>query len=168
MQTNLELLIFIKVVLVKLSYSSDIFKISYHDLDSAVSSGHHTSLESVMSSSGCMAVTNLPSDFIMSVRNIKRSAPWCLQQKDYPQFYLPDGSQRRTFASSSDEPEEYPECIRDDSEIVAKHVDKVDVLMSRLITDIAGPENLLWKREEDQNIKNFSSTLYKVSITAEI
>jgi len=154
----------LQLLLFKISIAANIFKIRYHDLDSAISSGQISSLESVMSSSGCMAVTNLPSDFIMAVRNIKRSAPWCLQHKKYPQFYLPDGSQRRTFASSSDQPEEYPECMRDDSEIVAKHVDKVDVLVSRLITDIAGPENLLWKTEKDENMSNFSTTSYKEHI----
>ena len=107
-------------------------------------------------------MTNLPSDYAQAVRNIKRSAPACLEQLKYPQFYLPDGSQRRTFASASDEPEEYPDCIREDSETIAKHLDTVDVLMSRLITAIAGQENLVWKTQENQSLRNFSTTLYKV------
>merc|ERR1719369_1120623 len=111
--------------------------------------------------SGCMAVTNLPKEFTMALRNIKREAPTCLQKLGYPQFYLPDGSQRRTFASGSDEPEEYPECIRDDSETVAKYLDTVDALISSMITAIAGQQNLLWKRGEDQNSHNFSTTQYK-------
>ena len=165
MGTSLILVILIKLMFVSLSQSDEIFKISLHDLDSAVISGQYSALESVFSSSGCIAVTNLPKDFIRAVRNIKRSAPACLQQQNYPQFYLPDGSQRRTFASVSDEATEYPECIREDSEIVGKHLDIVDDLMSRLVTHIAGPENLLWTTTEYQNNNNFSTTLYKVIIT---
>jgi len=164
MGTSFVLVMFTNLMLVKLSLTDAIFQISLPDLDSAVTSGQYSILESVMSSSGCIAVTNMPKDFTMAVRNIKRSAPACLQQENYPQFYLPDGSQRRTFASVSNEATEYPECIREDSEIVGKYLDTVDGLMSRLVTNIAGPENLLWRTEEDQGMNNFSTTLYKEHI----
>jgi len=164
MQDNFRLVIFLKLLLLKFSQSSDIFKIGLSDLDSIVSSGEYSSLSTILSSSGCVAVTSLPSDYSQAVRRIKRSAPACLQHLKYPQFYLPDGSQRRTFASGSDEPEEYPECIREDSETIAKHLDTVDALMSKLITGIAGEENLVWKTDEDQIMRNFSSTLYKEHI----
>ena len=155
----------LQLLFLKISEAEDVFKISLHDLHSAVTSGQYSTLESVLSTSGCIAVTNLPKDFTLSVRNMKISAPACLKEKNYPQFYLPDGSQRRTVASVSDEPTEYPECIREDSEIVSKHLDTVDDLMSRLVTDIAGPENLLWTTEEYQIMNNFSTTLYKVEST---
>ena len=155
----------LQLMFLKISEAEDVFKISLQDLNSAVTSGQYSSLESVLSTSGFIAVTNLPKDFTLSVRNIKISAPACLKEKNYPQFYLPDGSQRRTFASVSDDPTEYPECIREDSKVVGKHLDTVDGLMSRLVTNIAGPENLLWTTEEDQGMNNFSTTLYKVKNT---
>ena len=155
----------LQLLFLKISEAEDVFKISLQDLNSAVTSGQYSTLESVLSTSGCIAVTNLPKDFTLSVRNMKISAPACLKEKNYPQFYLPDGSQRRTVASVSDEPTEYPECIREDSEIVSKHLDTVDDLMSRLVTQIAGPENLLWTTEEYQIMNNFSTTLYKVEST---
>ena len=155
----------LQLLFIKISEAEDLFKISLEDLNSAVTSGQYSTLESVLTSSGCIAVTNLPKDFTLAVRNIKISAPACLTEKNYPQFYLPDGSKRRTFASASDEASEYPECIREDSEIVGKHLDIVDDLMARLVTHIAGPENLLWTTEEHQNNNNFSTTLYKVIIT---
>ena len=154
--------IILQFLLIQISEAGDIFKIGLSDLDSIVSSGEYSSLSTILSSSGCVAVTSLPSDYSQAVRRIKRSAPACLQHLKYPQFYLPDGSQRRTFASGSDEPEEYPECIREDSETIAKHLDTVDALMSRLITGIAGEENLLWRTGEDENPKNFTTALYKV------
>ena len=162
MLNNFSFVIFLQLIVIKVCQSGDIFKIGLSELDSLVNSDQYSSLESILSSSGSLAVTNLPSDYAQAVRNIKRSAPACLEQLNYPQFYLPDGSQRRTFASASDEPEEYPDCIKEDSETIAKHLDTVDVLMSRLITAIAGQDNLVWKTQEDQSMRNFSSTLYKV------
>jgi hypothetical protein len=158
------LAVIFQLLLIKVSEAGDIFKIGLSELDSLVNLDQYSSLESILSSSGSLAVTNLPSDYAQAVRNIKRSAPTCLEQLKYPQFYLPDGSQRRTFASASDEPEEYPDCIREDSDTIAKHLDTVDVLMSRLITSIAGQENLVWKTQEDQSMRNFSTTLYKVEL----
>eukprot|EP00090_Calanus_glacialis_P033852 TRINITY_DN5638_c0_g1_i1.p1 TRINITY_DN5638_c0_g1~~TRINITY_DN5638_c0_g1_i1.p1 ORF type:complete len:545 (-),score=136.05 TRINITY_DN5638_c0_g1_i1:1228-2862(-) len=158
------LAVIFQLLLIKVSEAGDIFKIGLSELDSLVNSDQYSSLESILSSSGSLAVTNLPSDYAQAVRNIKRSAPTCLEQLKYPQFYLPDGSQRRTFASASDEPEEYPDCIREDSETIAKHLDTVDALMSRLITAIAGQENLVWKTQENQSLRNFSTTLYKEHI----
>ena len=152
----------IQFLLITVSQSSHIFKIGLTELDSLVNSGQYSRLESILATSGALAVTKMPASYSQAVRNIKRSAPACLDQLNYPQFYLPDGSQRRTFASASDEPEDYPECIREDSESIGKHLDTVDVLMSRMITQIAGQENLLWKTEDDQNMKNFSTTLFKV------
>ena len=145
-----------------MSHSSDIFRIGLTELDSLVSSGQFSSLESVLASQGALAVTKMPKDYSQAVKSIKRSAPACLEQLNYPQFYLPDGSQRRTFASASDEKEDFPECIREDSETISKHLDTVDVLMARLITAIAGQDNLHWKTETDQKTRNFSTTLYKV------
>eukprot|EP00092_Neocalanus_flemingeri_P002133 GFUD01002273.1.p1 GENE.GFUD01002273.1~~GFUD01002273.1.p1 ORF type:complete len:546 (-),score=175.52 GFUD01002273.1:534-2171(-) len=153
--------LFLQMLLTAVSQSGHIFKIELSELDSLVNSNQLSSLSSILSSQGSLAVTSLPKDYSQAVRNIKRSAPACLEQLNYPQFYLPDGSQRRTFASGSDEQEDYPDCIREDSETVAKHLDTVDVLMSRLIADIAGPENLVWKTQNDQNVRNFSTALFK-------
>ena len=162
MLKDFRFVMFLHLLVIKVCQSGDIFKIELSELDTLVNSDQYSLLESVLSSSGSLAVTNLPSDYAQAVRNIKRSAPACLEKLKYPQFYLPDGSQRRTFASTSDEHEEYPDCIKEDSETIAKHLDTVDVLMSRLITAIAGQDKMVWKTQEDQSMRNFSSTLYKV------
>jgi len=152
------------LILITIVQSHSIFKIGLQELDALVSSSQISKLETIISTQGALAVTGMPQEYRQAVTNLKRVAPGCLEQLNYPQFYLPDGSQRRTFAKSSEDTGEYPECIKEHSETVSKHLDMVDVLMSRIVTNIAGEQQLEWRTKENNIRGNFSTLMYKEHI----
>ena len=139
-----------------------VVELTYSELSSQVNSGKiAVRISEALSSSGIMAVTKMPQEYNEAVGNLKRLAPSCIEA--YQQFQLPDGSQRQTFALSSEQPEMYPECIRDASEVIAKHFDDVETLMESVITSLAGKDNMWWITNEGE-LGNFSSKGYKEHI----
>ena len=44
------------------------------------------------------AIVGLPSEFKASLLSLQENAEDCLENEKYPQFFLPDGSFRRTLA----------------------------------------------------------------------
>jgi len=153
----------LQVIIIPISSGVSVVKISYSELSSIVKSGDTSTLADVFSMSGVLAVTNMPEEYIQAIRTLKTDTPHCMEKLKSPQFFLPDGSQRRTFASSSDNPEEYPECIRDASEVISKHFDKVDALVSNIVTSLAGRDNTEWITEKGMR-GNFTNSLYKEHI----
>jgi len=151
-------------VLFGLANTKDIFKIALSELQSSVDSGYQRSLERVLKDEGAFAITNLDPSYAIAVRQIKSKAPECLEQLKFPQFYLPDGSQRRTFARESTQTSHYPSCIREESESISAQMTHVDNLMSRLITSIAGEKSLVWREGKGGEEKNFASTNFKEHI----
>jgi len=157
----------ISVLLLSMVQGADIFSIGLDELGRILQSGHREHIERVLAEEGALSVVGMPSDYKKAVRNIKSKAPICLGSLDtveYKQFELPDGSQRKTFASSSESLTPIPHCIREEGETIRSSFDTVDHIMSKLISDIAGGENVLWRTEEDKEPRNFSSTQYKEHI----
>jgi len=148
----------------QLAHTKDIFTIAFSELQSAVDSGHLRSLERVLEEEGALAINGLDPTYTSAVRRIKKKAPECLQQLKFPQFYLPDGSQRRTFARESIQTSHYPSCIREESESISAQMTQVDAMMSKLISSIAGDSSLVWKASKGGDAKNFSSTNFKEHI----
>jgi len=157
----------LSVLLLSLVQGADIFSISLDELGRILQSGQFKHIERVLAEEGALSVVGMPSDYSKAVRNIKSIAPGCLDSLDtmeYRQFDLPDGSKRRTFASSSESLTALPHCIREEGDTIRSHFDTVDNIMSRLISSIAGSENVLWRTEKDTESRNFSSTQYKEHI----
>lgn len=159
-----SIFLFTSLLLLSETQAKDIFTIALSELESLVKLGEHSRLDRLMAEEGALAVVGLPPDYASAVSSLKSSAPRCLTSLNYPQFYLPDGSQRRTFATESEAHSDYPACIRKESETISSHLDTVDSLMSRLITAMAGKENLVWRTHEDTISRNFSSAQYKEHI----
>ena len=67
-------------------------------------------LKEVLSSDGSLAVTELPEEFALALTSLQREAPDCLRQQ--PQFLLPDGSLRQSFARDSQHPERFVVCAQ--------------------------------------------------------
>ena len=161
MYTSVGLLL---LMLQSVNSSVPVAKLSYNELASVVSSGHdYGRISKELSVSGVLAVSGLSQEFSEAVRTLKTVAPFCLDQLNYPQFSLLDGSMRQTFASSSDSSEEYPECIRESSKIIAKYFDKVEILVGKLIDHVAGRSNTGWITKDGRR-GNFSYSLYKEHI----
>jgi len=144
--------------------TKDIFTIAFSELQSTVESGHHRSLERILKEEGALAISDLDPSYSSAVKALKAKAPDCLQQLKFPQFYLPDGSQRRTFARESTQTSHYPSCIRKESESISAQMTIVDNLMSKLVSSIAGEASLVWKSSKGGEEKNFSSTNFKEHI----
>lgn len=143
---------------------SQVFKIGLDELEVLVSSGKLGRLEEVLQVEGTLAVTALPETYTTAVRNLKVSAPECLEEAGLPEFKLSDGSRRTTFARSSEELAEYPECIREESKVIGETFDKVYDVVARLVTKVAGDKNLEWKTKHEEPPRNFSSLLEKEHI----
>ena len=110
-------------------------------------------------------MTDLPADYSQSVIQLQAKAPECLHQSQSPLFDLPDGSVRRTFGLESGEDTEYPECIRQESLSIHSHFTRLDSLLSRLVTQLAGPGATDWSSSHHGSRGNFSAQNYKVSLS---
>ena len=79
---------------------------------------------------------------------------------EYPERLLPDGSTRKTFATESENGPEYPECIKDESEVISRYFSDVDMQVSSLIMEIVGNNHdLQWM--EGEKMGNFASAGFK-------
>ena len=76
--------------------------------------------------SPAQAVTELPPQYGEALAQLQVSAPECLRQREYPQFFLPDGSLRQSFArdSSQDQPSLVPACLEAEYDVITRHFDQ--------------------------------------------
>ena len=81
----------------------------------------------------------------------------------YPEFAMPDGSSRTTFATSSGEKVNYPSCIRDSVVVLSEEFDRVVTVMSHLLEELTSLETLQWKASPKDSIsRNFTDLEKKV------
>ena len=81
----------------------------------------------------------------------------------YPEFAMPDGSTRTTFATSSGEKANYPSCIRDSSQALSEQFDHVFSLLTSLLEAVASVESLQWRTSQSDSVaRNFSDLEIKV------
>ena len=78
---------------------------------------------------------------------------------------MPDGWIRHTHASMSDDPTAPPQCINDQAQMIAKTFNNLDLMVTKLITKIAGEENVQWVNGTSSEPKSLYETTYKDRIT---
>ena len=78
----------------------------------------------------------------------------------YPEFQLPDGSVRTTFAS---EAEEYPPCLQSVGAAISGEFNLVFGAVSQLFQAVAGEASLQWRAPGDSQPNQFSELPKKVS-----
>ena len=70
-------------------------------------------------------MTELPPQYSEAVAQVERSAGDCLRQQEYPQFVLPDGSVRQSYARDSQhETSGVPACLEKEYDVIQTHFDK--------------------------------------------
>ena len=124
----------IQATLALVTDSAEVFKIRIDDLSGMVDRGELGTLEDVLRTEGAIAVVGLPGEYEAAVKGLKVKAPECLKEEQLPEFELPDGSLRTTFARSSEENVEFPECIRKEGEVISKTFDDVYDVVVKLFT----------------------------------
>lgn len=133
-----------------------IYTISKSELDALIQSKDFTRIRNVLKYEGGFAVTDLGPDYSKAVRNLKSLAPSCLKGLRYPEFLLPDGSLRTTFAKeSSDKTAVYPPCLEETGSTISRHFDSVYTSMSNLFEELTGKESLTWKTESNEEVQSF-------------
>jgi len=140
------------------SAQQSIYTISKTELDALIHSKDFTSIRNVLKYEGGFAVTDLGSEYSQAVTNLKSLAPSCLKGLRYPEFLLPDGSLRTTFAKDSADvttTADYPPCLAQTSSVISRHFDSVYTSISNLFEELTGKESLTWK-EESKEVKSFS------------
>jgi len=148
--------LYIFSVLILSCSGSHIKRFSFKNLESVSSNEIKQSLEV----NGAIAITGLPEQYSNAVQSLKSEASRCLEIGEYPERVLPDGSTRKTFATDSENGPEYPECIKDESEVISRYFSDVDMQVSSLIMEIVGNNHdLQWM--EGEKMGNFASAGFK-------
>ena len=128
------LVLVINMALVLARDTSKVFKIGLDELDRMVGNNELDQLEVVLRTEGTLAVSGLSQEYVAAVRDLRLLAPRCLSDEGLPEFELPDGSLRTTFATSTEEQHQYPGCIRGQSEVISRTFDSVYTVVDRLVT----------------------------------
>jgi hypothetical protein len=83
----------------------------------------------------------------------------------FPEFVMPDGSSRTTFATSSGENVNYPSCVKDSVTVLSAEFDRVSRLVTRLLEELTSKEDLQWKSTSKDDIsRNFTDLEKKVCL----
>ena len=70
-------------------------------------------------------MTELSPQYGEALAQLQGSAPDCLRQAEYPQFFLPDGSVRQSLArDSQDQPSLVPACLEEEYDVITRHLDE--------------------------------------------
>ena len=70
-------------------------------------------------------MTELSPQYGEALAQLQGSAPDCLRQAEYPQFFLPDGSVRQSLArDSQDQPSLVPACLEAEYDVITRHLDE--------------------------------------------
>jgi len=118
-----------------------LFKLTRTELQDLLESKDLRTVRNVLKYEGALAITGLPSEYVTATQDLKENGPQCLQSLRYPEFTLPDGSIRTTFASESnghDANEQYPSCLRESSHVISKTFDDVFSGVVGLLESISG------------------------------
>jgi len=146
---------------------STVFRLTKSQLNAAIDSKQFTQIKNVLKYEGVLALTDLGEDYRQAVQQLKLSAPTCLKELRYPEFVLPDGSIRTTFATESSQPytqiSEYPECIQKTSSVISEHFDSVFQSISVLFEELTNKESLSW-RQDDGTVRQFNQLSRKEHI----
>jgi len=138
---------------------SAVFTVSKSHLKAAVNSKNFALIRNALKYDGAIGVTNLGEDYEQAVKNLKLSAPLCLKDLRYPEFILPDGSRRTTFATQSSETftesSDYPPCIAETSSVISAHFDSVFESVAAVFEEITDKDSLTW-RDENGSVHQFS------------
>jgi len=113
-------------------------------------------LRNVLKYEGAFAVTHLSTDYRNAVKRLREEAPDCLISNRFPEFVLPDGSLRTTFASDN---AAYPACLAETGRTIGGEFDEVFDSISSLFEEITsdGEDNLTWRTMSDPDVvKRFS------------
>lgn len=140
-----------------------LFKLTRTELQDLLESKDLRTVRNVLKYEGALAITGLPSEYVTATQDLKENGPQCLQSLRYPEFTLPDGSIRTTFASESnghDANEQYPSCLRESSHVISKTFDDVFSGVVGLLESISGEKSLQWASKKSTSPKSFSQ-LYK-------
>jgi len=130
-----------------------LYKISLTQLQQLIQNKDLQKLRNVLKYEGAFAVDNLPDSYSTAIRDLKSSAPECLDSYRYPEFVLPDGSIRTTFAT---ETSELPDCLSEAGTSIRSAFDQVYSSVSELVHAVAGPESLRWRNKSGSEPKQFS------------
>lgn len=148
----------IVICIQKIVCDSTVFRLTKSQLNAAIDSKQFTQIKNVLKYEGVLGLTDLGEDYRQAVQELKLSAPQCLKELRYPEFVLPDGSIRTTFAteSSKNSPElsEYPACIQKTSSVISQHFDTVFESISSLFEELTDKESLSW-REGNGPVSHF-------------
>jgi len=146
---------------------STVFRLTKSELDAAIHTKQFTQISNVLKYEGVLGVTDLGEDYRQAVQHLKLSAPKCLKELRYPQFVLPDGSIRTTFATESSESSpplsDYPACIQNTSSVISKHFDSVFESISALLEELTDKTSLSWK-EDNGPVRSFAQLARKEHI----
>lgn len=110
---------------------------------------------------GTFAISGLPEDYATAVEELRTTAPKCFHEQNSKQFKMLDGSSRRTFASQSENPSTLPECVENSGGTISKTFDKINKLVTNLITQVAGEDNILWSGNSSSSSKSLFEASHK-------
>ena len=106
-------------------------------------------------------MTDLPKEYTSALHKLRQAAPTCLSNENSRSFQMIDGSFRQTFASLSEDPTPFPECLGNTGSVISRTFDRINKLMSNLITQIAGHENVKWLDDNSENPKSLFDATHK-------
>ncbi|XP_023345714.1 uncharacterized protein LOC111714758 isoform X4 [Eurytemora carolleeae] len=133
--------------------SKSLYNLSIQQLKDLVKSKDLQVIKNVLKYEGAFAVTNLSAEYSEALKDLKLNSPDCLHSLRYPEFVLPDGSIRTTFAS---ETEEYPPCLSKTSSVISAEMNRVYSEVAQLLEHVAGENSLLWRPNKDSQPKQFA------------
>jgi len=141
-----------------LGSDQSIYTITQQELTTLIDSKDFHRIRNVLKYEGALAVTDLGSDYSQAVSDLKLSAPSCLQGLRYPEFVLPDGSLRTTFARESIEQPTavYPPCLSETSDVISRHFDSIFDSVASLLENLTEKASLRWKSTNGEATQSFS------------